>query len=480
MLENSIYFENCISNHTWTLPSHNIVFSGLYTTQIKKIGGKLYDIIPKVPLLTELLEDEGYYTLCFTENPWINPFFNNTRGFKTYIKNFRRSFYIFENEKVKLLIERIFNFLAYNIVGKIKISLFHYYFELIENLVNKTVKFLLFNLFWKKWLLEYKNTLKMMDKLFISLKKKTKNNPYYLFLNIMATHYPYIPTKDILEKFDLKAKKLKNLKPLFLNPIKFFTERNFAQKKLSKTQLSSLNKLYNSTVFHSDLIIGRIIENLRKNNLLKDTYIIITSDHGEHLCLATDHYLYGHGVSHSAFEGLIKVPLIIYHEKLKKKIIRNQVQLKDLYHTIIDLSEINLDNAIYNRESSILYQIDNDLTPEYIFGEHLKRKKKLKNSVINHHKNLNHQLKKKVLYNLYFLRSQNYKYMNYENKVEELYNLNKDPFEQTNIIDKNPIIYKKMKGYFNEYLRKLNHPNKIIEKLTKNEMDLINRVLRKR
>ncbi len=81
LLSNSIYFENCITNSPWTLPSHISMFTGLYYSEVKNISSNYNFVSHKIPLITEILKNHGYSTVCFTENPFINKVFGLGRGF---------------------------------------------------------------------------------------------------------------------------------------------------------------------------------------------------------------------------------------------------------------------------------------------------------------------------------------------------------------------------------------------------------------
>ena len=54
LLGNSIYFENCIANSTWTLPSHFTLFTGLYEHQNYILTKNLYELSKKVPVLSQI------------------------------------------------------------------------------------------------------------------------------------------------------------------------------------------------------------------------------------------------------------------------------------------------------------------------------------------------------------------------------------------------------------------------------------------
>ena len=476
--KNSYYFKNCVSNNTWTLPSHNSLFSGLYSTELKRIGKRLYNLIDEIPLLTEILKKQGYYTLCFTENPWINQFFNNTRGFKSYIKNFRRSFYVFENNQIINKLEEFFNYLKEKIFKKINSKKILFVLESIEKGIIKIFKNIFMILFWKQWIFEYRNTLKILNKLEEVLKKRLKKKPFYLFFNIMSTHYPYIPPKRILQKFNIKNSDIEKIHKFLLKPTQSFIDINIRSLNLSKSQINIINRLYDSDVFYSDLIVKKIITILKNLDILENSYVIITSDHGELLCSKSDHSLYSHGIPQSVHEQLIKVPLFIYNQKLNGKIIEEQVQLKDLFDTILDLTNIKDDYELFNIKNSLLYQIKNGKTPKYIFGENLKKKTKMKRLIKRNQKYINDDLLKRIYCDVFFLRSQNFKYITYENKIEELYNLKQDPNENLNVIEKNRKKYRNMKLKFKRKFSSLKDSNFFIQKIDNSEKENIKKAIK--
>jgi arylsulfatase A-like enzyme len=474
ILDHSYYFKNCISNNTWTLPSHNSIFSGLYATQIRKISKELHSIINKIPLLAEILNQSGYYTLCYTENPWISKIFRNIRGFDSYINNIRYSFYNFEKNRVKYYFDKLSDIFRLKLKNIITSKRFLKFFDLFKNYMSNLIQWFFEKFFWKKWVFDYRNTLKILEQLTFKLKERIENKPFYLFFNVMATHYPYIPPKFILNKFGINNKQIKNIKNYLLNPRKFFIDMNIRSLNFSECQITCLKNLYDSCVYYSNLIVKKIISSLEELGLLKNSYVFITSDHGEHLCSENDHYLWGHGIPYSAYDELIKVPLIIYNPKFKKRVIVDQVELKDIFHTVLHLAGVE-NNNFFNLKKSILYQINNNSTPKYVFGEDIRNKKHMKEIIKENISFLDKDLVLKIYYDLYYIRSQNYKYISFENKIEEFYNLKKDPIEKNNIINNNDEIGKKMKFLMKKILSKIKNINMITNKFTKQEKELINK-----
>ena len=119
---------------------------------------------------------------------------------------------------------------------------------------------------------------------------------------------------------------------------------------------------------------------------------------------------------------------------MKSRVIDKQVQLKDLFHTILHLTGIpRKENKFFNLTKSIIYQINNKSTPKYIFGEYLKTnegKEIMINRALKFKKEIKNELINKILSDIYYICSSQTKYITYKNQIEEIYDLKNDPHEQ--------------------------------------------------
>lgn len=462
LLNQSILFKNCIANSIMTPQSHISMFTGLYPTQNFLISKSPHELSTKVPVLTEILKEMGYMTICYSENPHISrPDFN--RGFDKVINNWKNSLNLWKPGFTFL------NFLDLIVKNRIKSNFFLKIWDLIIHLIRSTINKIVEILLWKTVFIKNKSYINELDKIRQVLQNKVDNKPIYMFFNIMATHNPYIPDKKSLNYFKITNNEIKSIKNFLLDSGKFFLDTNYNLKIVDKKKKELINKFYNACVFYCDLYIKKIFSILKMFNLIENSYIILTSDHGEHLCDQTDHYFWGHCVWHSVYESQIKVPLIIYNNKFKKQIVENQVQLKDLFQTILHLTRnFPRDNEIFNLNKSIIYQIDNNCTPKYIFGEFLKTKERILNFINSNIRHVKKSLYAKLFSKMYFLRSDTFKYIKYDKGIEEFYDLKNDPHELLNIINKGNNEYKKMKLITNEIIQQ-NNNKKVLEKILTNK-----------
>ena len=86
----------------------------------------------------------------------------------------------------------------------------------------------------------------------------------------------------------------------------------------------------------SDEKVGEIIDALERNNYLKNTVIVFTSDHGD--CL-TDH---GHSQKWTMYDQVTRVPLIVWSPSrfAGGQVVDSLCQQMDLGPTILDLADI--------------------------------------------------------------------------------------------------------------------------------------------
>lgn len=87
--------------------------------------------------------------------------------------------------------------------------------------------------------------------------------PFFAFVFYDSSHQPYLYPREF-EKFQ----------PAGDPEINYF-------KDISKESISILKNRYKNAVYYNDYLIGRIIDSLTKNDLLKNTIVVITGDHGE-------------------------------------------------------------------------------------------------------------------------------------------------------------------------------------------------------
>ena len=96
---------------------------------------------------------------------------------------------------------------------------------------------------------------------------------------------------------------------------------------------------YAAEVHHADREIGKLFATLQKEGALDNTYIVITSDHGEGLWShpgVPDSFEHGTQL----YDSMNHVPLIIWHPQLEARTIPNVTSSISLFPTLLSLAKI--------------------------------------------------------------------------------------------------------------------------------------------
>lgn len=120
--------------------------------------------------------------------------------------------------------------------------------------------------------------------------------PYIAYYHMYFPHAPYRPNKKFLDYF-----KDDGFQPVFKDPHPLLTSIH-KQKILFK----EMRRYYDEYIANIDFEFGLLIDRLERIGILENSYLIVTSDHGEMF----ERGLIGHG-SPLLYESNIHVPLVI-------------------------------------------------------------------------------------------------------------------------------------------------------------------------
>ncbi|MBD3390072.1 sulfatase-like hydrolase/transferase [Candidatus Micrarchaeota archaeon] len=396
LAENGWLFENAFSAGMWTPPSHASMFTGLYPKN-HGVLGKNISLPAYNTTMADVLSEQGYRTILMSPGPYISK--SNGMG-----KGFQVEHQVGEEWKGGFL-------------NKIRSGL--------KKLFIRSGYFASDYIFWK-----------VSGE--ISKSKKEKK-PFFVFINYADTHHPYIP-KSRPWKFPLPkgADNKKILKiigqGMFRKRIKKLlgttTEQilkehpligyNMGTFEISGEEWEQTANAYDSCLWDADASIGQLVDFLRKNALLDDTIIVITSDHGENL---GDHGLSGH--EHCIYDTLLHVPLILYFPKsIKPKKRKEVVSLVDILPTILEFVGVKHRKKL---DGIPLTNSDDIAGRKYVFSQ--KGRPKFNEMIVPKQKQEEFDFAADII------RDSQYKYALYSNGKEELFDYSKDPAEEKNLVD---------------------------------------------
>lgn len=167
------------------------------------------------------------------------------------------------------------------------------------------------------------------DKLLRYLATVPKDRHFMALNWFYDPHAPYNPPRRFLERIPTCRLSV-DTNMFFDKPLteirEGFQKRNIP---LTGAEREFLIGLYKAEVESVDERIGRILDILRRRNLLRRTIIIFTADHGE---LLGEQGRWGHG--HRYLQALVHVPLILFAPGLRSRSIAAPVAHVDLVPTL--------------------------------------------------------------------------------------------------------------------------------------------------
>ena len=186
--------------------------------------------------------------------------------------------------------------------------------------------------------------------------------------------------------------------------------------------------LYRGELQYVDAVIGELVHDLSRRQLLNRTILVITGDHGEML---GEHGENGHGFF--VYQEAVRVPLLISLPDGSKGTSNEVLELVDLMPTVLELLKIPVPQTVQgksfaqnltgkNSSSGVAYA--ESLTATQHFGA------------------------------APLLSMQDYRYKYIESPQPELYDLKEDAQELNNIAEKRKEIANKMKTALQEFLGK--------------------------
>ena len=133
-------------------------------------------------------------------------------------------------------------------------------------------------------------------------------NRFFLWLHYLDPHWSYEPEEKWAQMTD----------PEWSGPFDLFARHErgeinkgeiifFAEDHLSEREITHMRKLYDGEVLQTDAAIGHFLDALESRNLLDESLIVLTSDHGE--ALGAHEYWFAHG--ETLYDDTLQVPWVV-------------------------------------------------------------------------------------------------------------------------------------------------------------------------
>jgi arylsulfatase A-like enzyme len=288
-----ITFDRARSAAAWTLPSHVTMFTGLWPFEhAARIDCPYYG---PAPTLAEFLADKGYITAGFAANTRMcNARYGVGRGFDYYVEflcNQEVSMRaIMLNSTMGTWMMRLAHGIGLPVSGEFPPMGLYRAPQVISHA--------------QEWL----------DRVHRHNETRTpgSDRPFFLFMNFMDAHSPYQPLSVTASRSGT------DFHPAFWNAVPQTAwrarqardvaspdQRPHLQQELDAVT-RRLSDLYDDCLHGLDAELGCFLRELRATGRLENTWVVITSDHGEQF---GEHDLFGHGAS--LYNQVTHVPLIL-------------------------------------------------------------------------------------------------------------------------------------------------------------------------
>jgi len=244
--------------------------------------------------------------------------------------------------------------------------------------------------------------------------------PYLGYYHLLPPHEAYRPRADFVGMFSGDGVRL------IEKPQHYFTQGQ------TQKQLEKYCELYDEYIAFVDSEFGRLYGMLEKNGVLNNTFLILTSDHGQ----LFERGIHGHGTT--LFEPLLHIPLMIHSPRQSQgKDIHTPTSITDIAPTILQLVDQAPSNWLEGK-------------PLPIFGE----TEEIERVIFSIEGKENHKMKTLTKATFSAIRWP-YKLIHYRgypgyDNVNELFHLENDPEELENLAASHPSIVADLK----EELRK--------------------------
>lgn len=287
LAKRGVLFDRAYSTAPWTLPSHASMFTGRFPYELS--GDMQSSLDVTWPTLAETMTQRGYATAGFVANI----------GYTSAETGLARGFAHYEDRVLS----------RGSLINASSVMRIATNAPLVSKLIG----------------MERFAERKDADRIntdFLRWLPSVQDRPFFVFLNYFDAHRPYHAPRPYDRKYVSSRARVRQIM------------QTAGKKKLPDDASQLLTGAYDGALTYLDDRIGKLIDALEQRGALKNTIVIITSDHGEQF---GEHGLYYH--ANSLYPQLLRVPLVIFGGDRVPVGARVSpaVSLRDLAPTVLDL-----------------------------------------------------------------------------------------------------------------------------------------------
>ncbi|HZD11099.1 MAG TPA: sulfatase [Candidatus Binatia bacterium] len=331
----AVLFERALSPAQWTIPSHASMFTGRYPTA-HRVQQSSQSLSPDLPHVAEIMQDAGYETVGFCNNPLVG-ILNN--GFK---RGFDR-FYNYGGaipsvpksssplpwplNRVAEAYTQFLRRLSYPIQNFFGRSDLAFRLSLNACLTPLWSRFANFKGQNERSIHDAANFLRERE-------RRHSDKPLFLFINLMETHLPFWPPGRFVEQQAPYMQDSKAARDIMRrwNREAYRWAAPLAEP-LQELERRVLSDMYDAEVAYQDDYLSRLFSVLDARAASDNTLTLITADHGDGL---GEHGYMGHAFV--AYDELVRVPLIVHWPRRFPSGSRRStaVSTRRVFHTLVE------------------------------------------------------------------------------------------------------------------------------------------------
>ncbi|MFX0027345.1 MAG: sulfatase [Candidatus Hermodarchaeota archaeon] len=329
LAKESVRFSNAFCTCPMCMPNRATLLTGYYPN-VHGVRSNGINLPQNIPTVTNTLVNRGYHTISIgkthfnTWTPRYDPKTKSAEDFQDWkVKNPKGDYLTHERFPIPY-----YGFKEVDLVIGHGNACSGHYLEWIEERDPKLAEKIIWEystkvpaleVFYESWVpLELYNTTYIQNNTISFLERYAKGNygekPFFLHCSFPDPHQPVSPPnkyRDMYKPEDMVLpENIHNIKNLYKHPyLKKHLEhppvRDAMLREESEENIRKFIALSYGSVSLIDYAVGQILASLEKFDLVDNTMVIFTSDHGDYM---GDHGLILKGIS--PFNGTLQVPLI--------------------------------------------------------------------------------------------------------------------------------------------------------------------------
>ncbi|MCH7705227.1 MAG: sulfatase-like hydrolase/transferase [Planctomycetes bacterium] len=268
---------------------------------------------------------------------------------------------------------------------------------------------------------------------------RTGDRPAFVYVHLMETHMYYHPPAGHANLFlpDMKGREPWSVNQ---NPISYLS----GDTPMDDLDFEIVEGLYNGAIHYTDELVGRFFDWMTRTGMLDDTIVVFTADHGESF---GEHGLLGHG--QCVYDTVVHVPLLVWgpvvSTEARGSTVRQVVQNIDLTGSLLEWA--GCDHA------AMAKQVQG--TPLPISASAPRTRDVALSFTVEafERENIPAQQKLGLLHKAAVAaRSETHKLIWNATDPDELYDVEADPGENTNLLGRLPDVEKKLRPHIDAVL----------------------------